>query len=109
MRCIDNLRIYGRSLLVAQSGVKDGYVSTAVSTNAQWEKFCEAMDMPELLADERFATNESRGKNYLSSLRDIIQAKLASMTRDEIEAKLRPLNIPSGPVIKVSPPYSCCM
>lgn len=82
--------------------VKDGYVSTAVSTNAQWEKFCEAMDMPELLADERFATNESRGKNYLSSLRDIIQAKLASMTRDEIEAKLRPLNIPSGPVIKVS-------
>ena len=44
--------------------VKDGIVSTAVSTNAQWEKFCEAMDMEELLDDPRYATNESRGENY---------------------------------------------
>lgn len=77
--------------------VKDGIVSTAVSTNAQWKKFCEAMDMEELLDDERYATNESRGDNYDSSLRKIIADKFKDMTKWEIEALLRPYNIPSGP------------
>lgn len=77
--------------------VKDGIVSTAVSTNAQWKKFCEAMDMEELLEDERYATNESRGDNYDTSLRKIIADKFKDMTKWEVEALLRPYNIPSGP------------
>lgn len=77
--------------------VKDGIVSTAVSTNAQWKKFCEAMDMEELLDDERYATNESRGDNYDTSLRKIIADKFKDMTKWEIEDLLRPYNIPSGP------------
>ena len=77
--------------------VRDGIVSTAVSTNAQWKKFCEAMGMEELLDDPRYATNESRGKNYLTSLRKIIADRFSEMTKWEVEATLRPLNIPSGP------------
>lgn len=77
--------------------VKDGIVSTAVSTNAQWKKFCTAMNMEELLDDERYATNESRGENYETSLRKIIADKFQDMTKWEIEALLRPYNIPSGP------------
>lgn len=77
--------------------VKDGIVSTAVSTNAQWENFCKAMGMEELLEDVRFATNESRGKHYAKTLRKIIADKFKDMTKWEIEEKLRPLNIPSGP------------
>lgn len=77
--------------------VKDGIVSTAVSTNGQWKKFCEAMDMEELLDDPRYATNESRGENYDASLRKIIADKFKDMTKWEIEALLRPYNIPSGP------------
>lgn len=77
--------------------VKDGIVSTAVSTNAQWKKFCQAMDMEELLDDERYATNESRGENYDTSLRRIIADKFQNMTKWDVEALLRPYNIPSGP------------
>lgn len=77
--------------------VKDGIVSTAVSTNGQWEKFCEAMDMEYLLDDERYSTNELRGENYDSSLRKIIADKFEKMTKWEIEELLRPYNIPSGP------------
>ena len=77
--------------------VKDGIVSTAVSTNGQWKKFCEAMDMEELLDDPRYATNESRGENFDTSLRKIIADKFKDMTKWEIEALLRPYNIPSGP------------
>ena len=82
--------------------VKDGYVSTAVSTDAQWEKFCEAMEMLELLEDPRFESNESRGENYISALQPVIADRLRDMTREEIENRLRPLNIPSGPVLRVS-------
>lgn len=78
---------------------KDGYISTAVSTNAQWEKFCEAMEMQDVLEDPRFATNELRGKNYIGGLRDIISDKFSTMTKFDIEKILRPYNIPCGPVL----------
>lgn len=81
--------------------VKDGYVSTAVSTNAQWEKFCNVMGFPQYIDDPRFNTNETRGKNYTSLLRLIIDDSFKDMTRQEIEDKLRPLNIPSGPNLTV--------
>ena len=81
--------------------VKDGYVSTAVSRNAQWEKFCNVMGFPQYIYDPRFNTNETRGKNYTSLLRPIIDDSFKDMTRQEIEDKLRPLNIPSGPNLTV--------
>lgn len=81
--------------------VKDGYVSTAVSTNAQWEKFCNAMGFPEYIDDERLNTNEVRGENYKNLLVKIIDEKFQHMTRSEIEKVLRPLNIPCGPVLTV--------
>lgn len=81
--------------------VKDGYVSTAVSTNGQWEKFCDVMGFPQYIDDPRFNTNETRGENYNSLLRTIIDDRFRDMTRQEIEEKLRPLNIPSGPNLTV--------
>lgn len=81
--------------------VKDGYVSTAVSTNAQWEKFCNVMGFPQYIDDPRLNTNEARGENYKSLLRPIIDDRFKDMTRQEIEDKLRPLNIPSGPNLTV--------
>lgn len=81
--------------------VKDGYVSTAVSTNAQWRKFCDVMGFPEYADDPRFNSNDSRGENYDEILFHIINDKFKDMTRDEIESLLRPLNIPSGPTLTV--------
>lgn len=82
--------------------VKDGIFSTAVSTNAQWRKFCEAMDMEELIDDPRYCDNEARGENYYTEdgkigLRDIIAEKFKDMTRQEISDLLAPWNIPGGP------------
>lgn len=81
--------------------VKDGYVSTAVSTNAQWRKFCDVMGFPEYADDPRFNSNDSRGENYDEILFHIINDRFKDMTRDEIENLLRPLNIPSGPTLTV--------
>lgn len=81
--------------------VKDGYVSTAVSTNAQWRKFCDVMGFPEYADDPRFNSNENRGANYDEVLFNIINDRFKNMTRKEIEAMLRPFNIPSGPLLTV--------
>lgn len=82
--------------------VKDGIFSTAVSTNAQWKKFCKVMDMEELIDEPKYCDNEARGENYYTEnekigLRDIIADKFKDMTRQEIVDLLAPLNIPSGP------------
>ncbi len=82
--------------------VKDGIFSTAVSTNSQWKKFCEAMGMEDLIDDPRYNSNEARGENYYTEdgrigLRDIIADKFREMTRQEIIDLLAPWNIPSGP------------
>lgn len=82
--------------------VADGFVSTAVSTNQQWAKFCKVMGMPELVDDPRYSTNESRGNHYMTSLRGIIAEKFEKMSKWEVEKLLRPLNIPSGPGYTVS-------
>lgn len=79
----------------------DGYISIAVSTNDQWEKFCESIDLKELLSDPRFETNESRGINYDSVLMPIISEKLITMTKFEIEAALNPFSVPCAPVLTV--------
>lgn len=86
--------------------VKDGYVSTAVSTDAQWAKFSEAMNMPELLEDPRFESNESRGENYISALKGMLSDRFSQMTRQEMEDTLRPLNIPSGPVLTAAEAFN---
>lgn len=92
--------------------VKDGVVATAISTNSQWEKFCEAMELTELLEDERYATNESRGEYYYADennpdcLRDKIASKFAGMTKKECKEALDPYNLPSGPEMTVEDAYS---
>lgn len=79
--------------------VKDGILSTAVSTNSQWKKFCEAMGFDDIADDPKYSTNELRGENYYgeNGLRELIVSKFENMTKWEIEKMLRPYNIPSGP------------
>ena len=81
---------------------KDGYYSTGVSTEEQWKNFCNAMDLAELLEDEKFGSNELRGKNYISDLRDILRSRFAEITKYEADELLSPLNIPAGPLFTVS-------
>lgn len=78
---------------------KDGFVSIGVSTDDQWEKFCKALGLEELLGDPRYATNSLRGQNYLEGgLRAKIEAFTETKTKFEIEEILSEQKIPCGSV-----------
>ncbi|MFR2966190.1 MAG: CoA transferase [Anaerovoracaceae bacterium] len=78
---------------------KDGFVSIGVSTDDQWEKFCQALGLEELLGDPRYATNSLRGEHYLDDgLRDKIEAITLTKTKFEIEEILSARKIPCGSV-----------
>ena len=81
---------------------KDGYVAIGISTDAQWRKFCDALGMDDLKADERYMTNESRGEHYESGLKQAIEAVTETMSKFEIEDKLRQARLACGAVYTVS-------
>ncbi|MEK4131114.1 CaiB/BaiF CoA-transferase family protein [Solibacillus sp. FSL W8-0474] len=58
------------------------YISIAVVREKQWERFCEMIDLEELLSDERFQSNELRLKNRVPLEGKIIQ-QIKLKTREE--------------------------
>ena len=42
---------------------KDGWIIVAATNESMWRRLSEAMDRPELLEDERFASRDQRSKN----------------------------------------------
>ena len=74
---------------------KDGYISVIAHSDAQWGKLFEAMGVPELMEDPRFASVQARSSNI-----DAVYATLTEgmrlRTTDEWLAELRPADIPCG-------------
>jgi formyl-CoA transferase len=52
----------------------DGYMAFAAGNDGQWAKFCNAVDKPAWIEDERFATNPARTQN-----REILIPKLNAL------------------------------
>ena len=75
----------------------DGEIAVAVATERQWPRLCQALDMPELVDDPLFATNDARVRN-----RDELWPRLAAsfVTRPSSAwlAALDAAQVPSGPV-----------
>lgn len=75
---------------------KNGSVSIGVSTDRQWQLFCDALDLKELADDPRYMTNEERGINYWTGLRDVLQEKLNDYTKEEVSELMTANKIPCG-------------
>ena len=78
--------------------VKDGFVSIAVMQDKQWQGFTKAVNRPDLLEDERFATPELRELNKDARLQAIQDAVISFASADLITA-LDAENVPNGPVL----------
>ncbi|WP_226479734.1 CaiB/BaiF CoA transferase family protein [Natrinema amylolyticum] len=76
----------------------DRYVNFAVLSEAHWELLCEAvLERPDLLADERFETNEKRVENR-ETLEPMLEDLIAQKPRDYWADRLTEAGIPWGDV-----------
>lgn len=81
---------------------KDGYVAIGISTDSQWMKFCDALGMDDLKKEEKYKTNESRGNNYETGLKQAIEKVTSTMSKFDIENILREKRLACGAVYTVS-------
>ncbi len=75
---------------------RDGWVYVNIVPGF-WDAFTVFLDMPELLLDERFGSNESRMANR-EALHELIAGRLARRTKAAIEASAEACRIPLGVV-----------
>jgi formyl-CoA transferase len=75
----------------------DGHVNVGVANNALFERFCRALDLDELLEDQRFTDNPKRVA-HRKEIVPIIERKIRTLTKTEVVRRLREANVPVGPI-----------
>jgi formyl-CoA transferase len=79
----------------------DGHVLIAVGNDSQFQRFCDAIGLPELGTDPRFATNLARIENR-EALIPVIAAPLEQLSKQEILRRLHAVKVPAGPINTVA-------
>jgi crotonobetainyl-CoA:carnitine CoA-transferase CaiB-like acyl-CoA transferase len=78
----------------------DGELAVAVGSERQWPRFCDAIGLPELAADARFATNGDRVE-HRDELRPLVAERLAVRPTSEWAAALDAAEVPFGAVADI--------
>jgi crotonobetainyl-CoA:carnitine CoA-transferase CaiB-like acyl-CoA transferase len=78
----------------------DGEIAIGVGSQRQWARLCEALGLPSLATDARFATNGDRVDNR-AELIPILAARLATASTAGWLATLDEAGIPCGPILDV--------
>lgn len=79
----------------------DGYAVAGVWGDPDWPKFCEAIGLPELLDDERFATNPDR-LAHREVITRILQDQFLTRTTDEWQQRFQESSVLFAPVLQFS-------
>jgi CoA:oxalate CoA-transferase len=79
---------------------KDGVINLVNNEQKQFAATCEALEMPELSHDPRFAERDQRMRNQVV-LQQVLEARLATATSAEWEERLSAAGVPVGPVLSV--------
>ena len=84
---------------------KDGHINIAAAGEEIYERFCRAIDRPDLKSDERFATSRARSRN-----RDELMALLMPVTRSRTSAEwvkvLNDAGVPCGPIYRIDESFA---
>ncbi len=79
----------------------DGELALAVASERQWPRLCEAIGLPALAADPRFATNGDRVTNR-AQLRPLLAAAFLGRSTGDWLAALDDADIPAGAINDVA-------
>jgi crotonobetainyl-CoA:carnitine CoA-transferase CaiB-like acyl-CoA transferase len=75
----------------------DKYVMVDCRDDEDWRRFCDAIELPALADDERFATNASRVA-HRETLLPMLERAMVRFSGDRWLAKFRAAGVPCGPV-----------
>jgi formyl-CoA transferase/CoA:oxalate CoA-transferase len=79
----------------------DSYFVIAVGNDALWRRFCQGVNLSELMTDPRFATNPDRVKNR-DELTQILNTVFQKKTAQEWLSLIEKAGVPCGPVLQLS-------
>lgn len=77
---------------------RDGLMFIGASTQRFWLRLCEALDLDGVAEDDRFVDMPARVANR-DALTALIEAKLATLSNDEVLTRLRKGHVPCAPVL----------
>lgn len=77
--------------------VRDGYIVLSAYTPEHWRRLCTAIDRPDMIDDDRFASNDAR-LAHRAEMRSELSGALASLTQREAIEMLSSSGIVAGAV-----------
>lgn len=80
---------------------RDGFINIGVANERLWLRFCEVLDLPQLLADPRFKTNPDRVANR-AALRELIAERFGKSSSAELVQLLTGAGIPADAIKNVA-------
>jgi formyl-CoA transferase len=75
----------------------DGYINIAAAGQVIWERFCGAIEAPELIANPAYAKGADRSKNR-DALNAVIERVIATRSSKDWVDRLNAAGVPSGPI-----------
>lgn len=75
----------------------DGHILLAVGNDAQFARFCDALEIPGVAQDPRFVTNLGRIENR-EALMPLISPAMAALPKAALLDRLHNVNVPCGPI-----------
>lgn len=81
--------------------VSDGHLIIAVGNDGQFRRLCTLLELPELVEDERYASNSARVQNR-DALEATLTARTLQWTRDALLQALEAAVVPAGPINSVA-------
>lgn len=83
----------------------DGQLIIAVGNDAQFQRLCNALDLPELADDPKFATNPARIGNRVELIEQL-KASTLKHSCSALQALLRDIKVPCGPIQTIDEVFS---
>jgi formyl-CoA transferase len=75
----------------------DGHILIAVGNDAQFARYCDALDLSATAVDPRFTTNLCRIE-HRAALMELIRPAMLELPKDTLLSRLRAASIPCGPI-----------
>jgi crotonobetainyl-CoA:carnitine CoA-transferase CaiB-like acyl-CoA transferase len=79
----------------------DGHLIVTCGNDRQFASFCDVLGVSDLARQSKFATNSARVANH-ASLTETLNAETSKHTRDVLITALEAVNVPAGPINRVS-------